>query len=53
MAFYVKNNQVLTAAGMEYDHGLAYIAEVIRHGKMPAPEELRRGASELLTHLRM
>jgi NADPH-dependent 2,4-dienoyl-CoA reductase/sulfur reductase-like enzyme/nitrite reductase/ring-hydroxylating ferredoxin subunit len=54
VAFYVKGDRVLAAAGIGYDHGMAYLAELIRHGKMPAPEELRRGPSgELLSHLRM
>lgn len=53
VAFYVKNNQILAAAGMGYDHGMAYLAELIRHGKMPTPEALRRGAPELLPHLKM
>lgn len=54
VAFYVKNGRVLAAAGMGYDHGMAYLAELLRRGKMPSPEDLRRGASgELLRHLRM
>ncbi|MDI6852798.1 MAG: FAD-dependent oxidoreductase [Deltaproteobacteria bacterium] len=54
VAFYVKGGRVLAAAGIGYDHGMAYLAELIRQGKMPTPEELRRGASgELLSHLRM
>ena len=43
----------LAVAGMEYDYGMAYIAELMRRSKMPTPEELRRSAPELLSHLRM
>ena len=53
VAFYVKNHRVLAVAGMEYDYGMAYIAELMRRSKMPTPEELRRSAPELLSHLRM
>jgi apoptosis-inducing factor 3 len=50
-AFYVKNNQTLGAAGMGCDHGMAYIAELMRRGKMPAPEKLRTKAADLFQHL--
>jgi hypothetical protein len=50
----VKGDRVLAAAGMGYDHGMAYLEELIRHEKMPAPDELRRGLpQELLKHFRM
>ena len=51
IAFYVKQNQVLAAAGMEYDHGMAYIAELMRRGDMPTPEQLRAPAADLFQHL--
>lgn len=52
VAFYVRDHRVLAAAGMGYDHGMAYLAELLRQAKMPGPEELRRGPSEvLLRHL--
>ena len=52
VAFYVKNGQVMAAAGCEYDHGMAYIAELMRNGLMPAPAQLRSGAADLLRHLK-
>lgn len=53
VAFYVRDNQVLAAAGMGYDHGMAYIAELMRAGRMPAPEALRQGDAKFLAHMKM
>ena len=52
VAFYVKNNRVLAAAGCEYDHGMAYIAELMRTGSLPTTAELRAGKTDLLEHLK-
>jgi len=52
VAFYVKNDRVLAAAGCEYDHGMAYIAELIRNDLMPTPAQLRSGKTDLLAQLK-
>lgn len=52
LAFYVKNDQVLAAAGCQYAHGMAYIAELMRIGLMPPPAQLRSGKTDLFAHLR-
>jgi apoptosis-inducing factor 3 len=52
VAFYVKNDRVLAAAGCEHDHGMAYIAELMRTGLMPTPAQLRSGETDLLAHLK-
>lgn len=52
VAFYVKNDRVLAAAGCEHDHGMASIAELMRTGFMPTPAQLRSGKTDLLTHLK-
>ncbi len=52
VAFYVKNGQVLAAAGCGYDHGMAYIAELMRVGQLPSPADLRAGKTDLLAHLK-
>jgi NADPH-dependent 2,4-dienoyl-CoA reductase/sulfur reductase-like enzyme len=52
VAFYVKNDQVLAAAGCEHDHGMAYITELMRTGLMPSPAELRAGKTDLFEHLK-
>jgi NADPH-dependent 2,4-dienoyl-CoA reductase/sulfur reductase-like enzyme/nitrite reductase/ring-hydroxylating ferredoxin subunit len=51
VAFYVKNDRVLAAAGCEHDHGMAYITELIRTGRMPTPAQLRSGKTDLFEHL--
>jgi NADPH-dependent 2,4-dienoyl-CoA reductase/sulfur reductase-like enzyme/nitrite reductase/ring-hydroxylating ferredoxin subunit len=53
VAFYVKNGQVLGALGCGYDHGMAYIAELMRVGQMPSPAELRAGKTDLFEHLKL
>ncbi|MEJ2069484.1 MAG: FAD-dependent oxidoreductase [Syntrophobacterales bacterium] len=52
VAFYVKNDRVLAAAGCEHDHGMAYIAELMRTGSLPTPAELRAGNTDLFDHLK-
>ncbi len=51
VAFFVKHNQIMAAAGCGYDHGMAYVGNLMRLGQMPAPEEIRSGRAELLKHL--
>lgn len=52
VAFYVKGGRILAAAGMEHDYGLAYLADLMRAGQMPAPDAVRREDPELVQHLR-
>jgi len=42
LAFYVKGNRVMAAAGLQRDRQLAAMAELMRLEQAPAPEELRR-----------
>lgn len=51
VAFYVKNGRVAAAAGMGYDYGMAYIAEALRAGRVPAAPALREGETDFLWHL--
>ena len=51
VAFYVKNNRVLAAAGCEHDHGMAYISTLIRTDSMPTPDQLRSRKTDLFEHL--
>lgn len=51
VAFYVKNNRILAAAGCEHDHGIAYISDLMRNGQLPTPDQLRSGKADLLKHL--
>jgi apoptosis-inducing factor 3 len=44
IAFYVKDNQVIAAATSKRDTETAAIAELLRLGQMPLPDELRQGA---------
>jgi apoptosis-inducing factor 3 len=52
VAFFVKRNQVMAVAGCEYDHGMAYLSELMRSGQMPSPAHLRTGDIDLFKHLR-
>ncbi len=45
VAFYVKGNKVAAACGLEHGAQMAAIAELMRLGKMPAPEEVRTNPS--------
>jgi NADPH-dependent 2,4-dienoyl-CoA reductase/sulfur reductase-like enzyme/nitrite reductase/ring-hydroxylating ferredoxin subunit len=47
IAFYVKNNQILAAAGNKRDKEIAAIEELMRLKKMPAPEALRDNSVDL------
>jgi apoptosis-inducing factor 3 len=51
VAFYVKGDRILAAAGCEHDHGMAYIAEMIRTDSLPTPAQLRAGETDLLKNL--
>jgi hypothetical protein len=42
LGFYVKDNRVMAAAGLQRDRQLAAMAELMRLDQAPAPEELRR-----------
>jgi hypothetical protein len=42
LAFYVKGNRIMAAAGLQRDRQLAAMAELMRLDQAPAPEELRR-----------
>jgi NADPH-dependent 2,4-dienoyl-CoA reductase/sulfur reductase-like enzyme/nitrite reductase/ring-hydroxylating ferredoxin subunit len=42
LAFYVKGNRVMAAAGLQRDRQLAALAELMRLDRLPAPEALRR-----------
>ncbi len=42
LAYYVKDNRVLAAAGLQRDRQLAAMAELMRLEQTPGPEELRR-----------
>ena len=52
LAFYVKNNRVLAAAGLGFDREMTAMAELMRLERLPAPEELRKGAVDLVERLR-
>jgi hypothetical protein len=52
VAFYVKSGQVQAAVGCGYDHGMAYITELMRVGRLPSPSELRAGKGDLFAHLK-
>ena len=41
LACYVKNNRVLAVAGMNRDTEMAAVEELMRHDRMPSPEQLR------------
>jgi apoptosis-inducing factor 3 len=51
VGFFVKNNEVMAAAGCNYDQGMAYVGNLMRLGQMPKPEEIRSKRAELLGHL--
>ncbi len=53
LAFYVKGNRVMAAAGLQRDRQLAALAELMRLDRLPAPEELRRNPEfDLGAHLK-
>jgi NADPH-dependent 2,4-dienoyl-CoA reductase/sulfur reductase-like enzyme len=51
VGFFVKNNEVMAAAGCNYDQGMAYVGNLMRLGQMPKPEEIRSKRADLLGHL--
>ena len=51
LAFYVKNDRVLAAAGMNRDREMAAIEELMRLDRMPAPGQLKWGDVNLLDML--
>lgn len=48
IAFYVKNGQVLAAAGSQRDTEMAAISELMRLQKMPTPDQLRTHQVDLV-----
>jgi NADPH-dependent 2,4-dienoyl-CoA reductase/sulfur reductase-like enzyme/nitrite reductase/ring-hydroxylating ferredoxin subunit len=52
VAFYVQNGRIMAAAGCGYDHGMAYITELMRVGRLPSPAELQSGKTDLLANLK-
>jgi apoptosis-inducing factor 3 len=52
LAFYIKGDRVLAAAGLDYDRQMTAIAELMRLERMPAPAELRLGPVDLAARLR-
>ena len=52
VAFYVKQGQILAAAGCGQDLKMAAIAELMRAKRMPTPEELGSGPVDLLQCLK-
>jgi NADPH-dependent 2,4-dienoyl-CoA reductase/sulfur reductase-like enzyme len=50
LAFYVKGNQVLAAAGMQHEKEMAALAELMRLKQTPTPAECRKGV-DLLARL--
>ena len=53
LAFYVKGNRVMAAAGLQRDRQLAALAELMRLDRLPAPAELRRNPEfDLGAHLK-
>jgi NADPH-dependent 2,4-dienoyl-CoA reductase/sulfur reductase-like enzyme/nitrite reductase/ring-hydroxylating ferredoxin subunit len=52
LAFYVKNNRVLAAAGCQHMQEMSAIVELMRLDRLPAPEELRRGQVDFVKRLR-
>jgi NADPH-dependent 2,4-dienoyl-CoA reductase/sulfur reductase-like enzyme len=47
LAFYVKGNQVLAAAGMQHEKEMAALAELMRLERAPTPAECRKGVDLL------
>jgi NADPH-dependent 2,4-dienoyl-CoA reductase/sulfur reductase-like enzyme len=52
IAFYVKNNRIVAAAGNNHEKEMAAVEELMRLGKMPAPEEMRKKSMDLVTLLK-
>ena len=52
LAFYVRDNRVLAAAGLGFDREMTAVAELMRLEHLPTPDELRKGAVDLVERLR-
>jgi len=52
LAFYVRENRVLAAAGLGRDREMTAIAELMRLGHLPGPDALRRGTVDVVESLR-
>ena len=52
VAFFVKHDQVLAAAGCGFDYGMAYVGNLMRTGEMPTSKEILSGQAELLNHIK-
>jgi NADPH-dependent 2,4-dienoyl-CoA reductase/sulfur reductase-like enzyme len=51
LAFYVKNQRVLAAAGCQHNQEMTAIVELMRLDRLPSPEELRRGSIDFSKRL--
>ncbi len=51
VAFYVKNNKVVAAAGNDRDKEIAAIEILMKMNKLPAPKELKNGTIDLISLL--
>jgi len=51
MAYYVRNQQVLAAAGVGHDAKIAAAAELMRENRFPTSDDLRQGNDKLLQQL--
>ena len=51
IAFYIKNNKAVAAAGNDMDKEMAAIQMLMRLDKMPSPGELRNGIVDLTSFL--
>jgi len=52
VAFFVKHDQVMAAAGCGFDQGMAYLGGLMRTGQMPRAGEIRSGQAELLKYFK-
>ena len=52
IAFYVKEGQVLAAAGLNQNIKMAALAELMRKNQRPAPKDLRRGETDFVEQLK-
>jgi len=52
LAFYVKGNRVLAVAGMNRDRDMAAVEGLMRHDRMPTPDQLRSSTVNLPELLR-
>ena len=52
VAFFVKHDQVMAAAGCGFDQGMAYLGGLMRTGQMPTARAIRSGQAELLKYFK-